>query len=209
MAYQPLWGQGPWLLLSAASLLPHGGEVCNTPPTNVTDQEKQICNNLHDSWCAGMNSAFYQAPETALGEQLCGWHLTAAGEQRTALKTMLITHNKTHSAAAPASTWMILESSSKELLQSPQYSCASCRMYRFTLAEVELIPPEVPESSCNPEGRGQPSTGRWPHPGPVSASDPEPSPNTPVTQITCGFSGAASFTLQSRFSSCGRCPISW
>ena len=33
-------------------------------------------------------------------------------------------------------------------------------MYRFTLAEVELIPPEVPESSCNPEGRGHPSTGR-------------------------------------------------
>lgn len=45
-----------------------------------------------------MNSAFYRAPETAVGEQLCGWRLTAGGEQRTALKTMLITHNKTHSS---------------------------------------------------------------------------------------------------------------
>lgn len=44
-------------------------------------------------------------------------------------------------------TWMILESSSNEFLQSPQYSCASCRMYLFTLAEVELIPPLPPESS--------------------------------------------------------------
>lgn len=44
-------------------------------------------------------------------------------------------------------TWMILESSSKEFLQSPQYSCASCKMYLFTLAEVELRPPLPPESS--------------------------------------------------------------
>ena len=47
MAYQPLWGQGPWLLLSAASLPSHGGEVCNIPPTDVTDQENLIYNNLH------------------------------------------------------------------------------------------------------------------------------------------------------------------
>lgn len=44
-------------------------------------------------------------------------------------------------------TWMILESSSKEFLQSPQYSWANCRMYLFTLAEVELIPPLLPDSS--------------------------------------------------------------
>lgn len=47
MAYQPLWGQGPWLLLSAASLPSHRGEVCNIPPTDVTDQENLIYNNLH------------------------------------------------------------------------------------------------------------------------------------------------------------------
>lgn len=46
-------------------------------------------------------------------------------------------------------TWMILESSSKEFLQSPQYSWANCRMYLFTLAEVELIPPLLPDSSWN------------------------------------------------------------
>lgn len=46
-------------------------------------------------------------------------------------------------------TWMIFESSSKEFLQSPQYSWANCRMYLFTLAEVELIPPLLPDSSCS------------------------------------------------------------
>jgi len=46
-------------------------------------------------------------------------------------------------------TWMILESSSKEFLQSPQYSWANWSMYLFTLAEVELIPPLLPDSSCN------------------------------------------------------------
>lgn len=46
-------------------------------------------------------------------------------------------------------TWMILESSSNEFLQSPQYSWANCSMYLFTLAEVELIPPLLPDSSWN------------------------------------------------------------
>lgn len=96
-AYQPLWGQGPWLLLSAASLPPHGGEVCNILPTDVTYQEKLIYNSLHDSQRSGMNSAFYRAPRTAVGEQLCGWRLTVRGEQRTALKTMSITHKEMHS----------------------------------------------------------------------------------------------------------------
>lgn len=50
-------------------------------------------------------------------------------------------------------TWMILDSSSKEFLQSPQYSWANCRMYLFTLAEVELIPPLLPDSSCNGESK--------------------------------------------------------
>lgn len=44
-------------------------------------------------------------------------------------------------------TCMILESSSKEFLQSPQYSWANWSMYLFTLAEVELIPPLLPDSS--------------------------------------------------------------
>ena len=48
-------------------------------------------------------------------------------------------------------TWMILESSSKEFLQSPQYSWANWSMYLFTLAEVELIPPLLPDSSWNRE----------------------------------------------------------
>lgn len=52
-------------------------------------------------------------------------------------------------------TWMILESSSKEFLQSPQYSCASCRMYLFTLAEVELRPPLPPESSWHGKEESQ------------------------------------------------------
>lgn len=46
-------------------------------------------------------------------------------------------------------TWMILESSSKEFLQSPQYSWANWSMYLFTLAEVELIAPLLPDSSWN------------------------------------------------------------
>ena len=38
-----------------------------------------------------MNSAFYRAPETAVGDCVAG---TAAGEQRTALKTMLTTEQQ-------------------------------------------------------------------------------------------------------------------
>lgn len=165
---------------------------------------------------SGMNSALYRAPKTAVGEKLCGWarappELSCWGRAKNCFGNDIDnTRQSTLSSCSRFSTWMILESSSKEFLQSPQYSCANCRMYRFTLAEVELMPPAVPESSCNQEGSCQPSTMRWPHPG-ASLLLLTQNPLQMSLQLwtTCGFSGAASFTLQSRFSSCGRCPISW
>lgn len=121
-------------------------------------------------------------------------------------------------------TWMIFESSSKEFLQSPQYSWANCRMYLFTLAEVELIPPLLPDSSCSrgkqraiPNGgstqKYQLQSSTWGK-GCLEQSRPAcPQPGglcrLHLALLTWGFSGAASFTLHRRFSSCGRCPISW
>lgn len=121
-------------------------------------------------------------------------------------------------------TWMILESSSKEFLQSPQYSWANCRMYLFTLAEVELIPPLLPDSSWN-GGSKEESHMEAPHKnnncraaseartalGRVKGSVSQPGGlgKLHLSPVTWGFSGAASFTLHRRFSSCGRCPISW
>lgn len=120
-------------------------------------------------------------------------------------------------------TWMILDSSSKEFLQSPQYSWANCRMYLFTLAEVELIPPLLPDSSCNGESKGESQREAitkittaeqhlrqglpWAEPRPACAQ--LSSVKLHLALLTWGFSGAASFTLHRRFSSCGRCPISW
>lgn len=127
-------------------------------------------------------------------------------------------------------TCMILESSSKEFLQSPQYSWANWSMYLFTLAEVELIPPLLPDSSWK---RGENKRNHvWSTKltaaeqhlrqgslavlGSIKASAPQACLlqglvlcNIHLSLVTCGFSGAASFTLHRRFSSCGRCPISW
>lgn len=143
---------------------------------------------------------------------------TVSGDRR---KCMIQTQSKAHL------TWMILESSSKEFLQSPQYSWANWSMYLFTLAEVELIPPLLPDSSWNRgENKKQSYRGsaqnqplqnsiRGQHPllplTVIKASVPQPGLRGKIhlSLVTCGFSGAASFTLHSRFSSCGRCPMSW
>lgn len=66
-------------------------------------------------------------------------HTVSGGRRKCTIQTQ----SKAHL------TWMILESSSKEFLQSPQYSWANWSMYLFTLAEVELIPPLLPDSSWN------------------------------------------------------------
>jgi len=129
-------------------------------------------------------------------------------------------------------TWMILESSSNEFLQSPQYSWANCSMYLFTLAEVELIPPLLPDSSWNREknkrhhiwklhtknnhsrtaSEARISSCPWQYKSQCPACLLQVSVflcKTHLSFVTWGFSGAASFTLHRRFSSCGRCPISW
>lgn len=44
-------------------------------------------------------------------------------------------------------TWIILESSSKDVLQSPLYSWANCWIYLLTLAEDVPSPAPAPVSS--------------------------------------------------------------
>lgn len=128
-------------------------------------------------------------------------------------------------------TWMILESSSNEFLQSPQYSWANCSMYLFTLAEVELIPPLLPDSSWNrgenemhhtwklhtkhnhckraSEARAFSCPWQYKSQHPACLLQGFFLCKIHLSFDTWGFSGAASFTLHRRFSSCGRCPINW